>query len=578
MGLHFLTFGNAPWHRTVTTLCQEAKDLGIFETVRGFNEDDLPSDVKAYCGSRAKGYGYWAWKPAICVKILESAKDDDVFIYADAGCVFNPPAMGRLRDYATLVHDSRTGVLGFQMPPHKEIQWTKRELLRRLQCEDRDDILYSPQVEATCFVFTRRAAPFMNTWRFIAMETSLNIDNDLTIPQLPSFREHRNDQSIFSLLMKLHGGRILGWETWCWGDNESEYAMNPIWERRRKIATPGVYIPNSFAALAICDVVYNDANEYVLILEDRPINHTLEVSLKTRDGYIPFQATRDPDGMSLTFTCRYSEYSSSITIRISGTSKEYTLPVSLFPAFTGGILMSTLVWNEDAYVCQWIKYHKALGVDKFIIYDNVPGGYTVENALRAYIEDGTAIVIKWPFKWGRPNGEAAQQTQQTHTLHTFKGAKWIGFLDVDEYVNPQTESLQLSTILQSVLDSSSMKYEEVSGIRMVSRSFINSDNKEESGHAFLSITTCGEFERDARWKWFVNPNNVKVFSVHQVTIGLATCDASTDMLYFNHYRFLNKHAQSTGNYHHGQLRFVRGVPTSCVDDSIHRILDSLDVF
>jgi hypothetical protein len=235
MGLHFLTFGNAPWHASVATLCKEARGLGIFDTVRGFTEADLDPDILAYCTANPKGFGYWVWKPAICARILETANDDDVFLYADAGCVFNPPAIRRIADYVALVKKSTSGLVGFQMPPHIEIQWTKRELLQRFNCEERRDIVYSPQVEATAFVFSKKADALINTWRYIATETSVNIDNTITIPQNPMFKEHRNDQSIFSLLMKLYGGHILGWETWCWGETLAESAQNPIWELRRKL-------------------------------------------------------------------------------------------------------------------------------------------------------------------------------------------------------------------------------------------------------------------------------------------------------------------------------------------------------
>ena len=235
MKLHFLTFGNAPWHRTVNTLCQEVRELGIFDSVQGFTEADLDPDIRKYCDTHSKGYGYWIWKPVICAKRLETATDEDVFVYADAGCVFNPPAMARIQEYADIVTSSPRGILGFQMPPHEEIQWTKRELLRRFQCEQRMDILYSPQVEATAFVFTKRAMSLINTWSYIATESPLHIDNALTLPQFSQFREHRNDQSIFSLLMKLSGGHILGWETWCWGESVNEYKHHPIWEMRRKL-------------------------------------------------------------------------------------------------------------------------------------------------------------------------------------------------------------------------------------------------------------------------------------------------------------------------------------------------------
>jgi len=66
-------------------------------------------------------------------------------------------------------------------------------------------------------------------------KNTILINDELTIPQYPEFREHRHDQSILSLLLKLYGCKLLGWETWCWGEKEEDYAQNPIFEKRRKI-------------------------------------------------------------------------------------------------------------------------------------------------------------------------------------------------------------------------------------------------------------------------------------------------------------------------------------------------------
>jgi hypothetical protein len=234
MRYHFITFGNEPWHASVDRLCAEARALGVFDEVRGYTEADLSDEDKAYASANPRGYGYWRWKPAICLRHFETLAEGDVVVYADAGCVFNPPAKARLLEYAEMARTH--GIVGFQMT-HVERQWTKRELLQVFQCEHRPEIVNTGQVEATAFVFakTEHAARILRSWNAIPRWSPIAINDTVTIPQSSDFREHRHDQSIFSLLLKLYGAKLMGWETWCWGDSVRESATFPIWEARRKL-------------------------------------------------------------------------------------------------------------------------------------------------------------------------------------------------------------------------------------------------------------------------------------------------------------------------------------------------------
>ena len=237
MKYHFITFGNEPWHKSVDQLCIEARELRVFDTVHGYKEWDLSEYQLDFSKRNPRGFGFWTWKSELCLKRLEQIDSGDVVLYADAGCIFNPAAKARLLEYAILAQEH--GIVGFQMT-HIERIWTKRELLRYFQCEHRQDILQSGQVEATAFIFCKNdhIERFMRSWNMIPKVNPVLVNDELTTAQFPEFREHRHDQSIFSLIMKLHGGKLLGWETWCWSDNPNQDVGNPIWEKRRKITNP----------------------------------------------------------------------------------------------------------------------------------------------------------------------------------------------------------------------------------------------------------------------------------------------------------------------------------------------------
>jgi len=247
MKVYFITFGNEPWHASVQCLCEEARESGVFDVVRGYKESDLDEWNRTYCDNNPRGYGHWIWKSYVCLKTLEEAEEDDVIIYADAGCVLNHSAKQRLYEYIDMVTKSPYGIIGFQMT-HVERHWTKRELLHKFECDNRSDILDSGQIEATAFVLRKcpHAVDIIREWNSISKQDPFYINTTTVVQQHEGFREHRHDQSIFSLLLKTRGALVLGWETWCWSEHESQHAMNPIWEKRRKLASPKIHNSNKY--------------------------------------------------------------------------------------------------------------------------------------------------------------------------------------------------------------------------------------------------------------------------------------------------------------------------------------------
>jgi hypothetical protein len=240
MKTHFITFGNEPWKASVTRLCKEAELIGLFDTVQGYNESDLDEWTRSFCDSNPKGYGYFAWKSYVCMKTLERIEDDDVVVYADAGCMLNPRAKGRITEYFDMVK-AESGILGFQMT-WLEREWNKMELLSKFRCESRSDILDVGQIGAAAFVFRKcpNVCSLISDWNSIPKENPIYINDTNTMVQLPSFKEHRCDQSILSLLMKTRGAIILGWEPCCLDKTIDVYGNSPIWEARLGPAINGV--------------------------------------------------------------------------------------------------------------------------------------------------------------------------------------------------------------------------------------------------------------------------------------------------------------------------------------------------
>ena len=217
-----------------------------------------------------------------------------------------------------------------------------------------------------------------------------------------------------------------------------------------------------------------------------------------------------------------------------------TYSVNTFPKYKDEIIMTTILLNEDDYIIQWIEFHMKLGVTRFVLYDNGRNplkkdsvrrdvGYygirktsQLNELLQWYIIRGIVLIIDWPFS------ALFQPSSQAHALNAFRQARYIGFLDVDEYVNSK---VPLTVAFPKTCNHG--------GFRLLSKFFHNPDNKPEYGYDFLNIYTCEkEPKKNSYEKAFVHPPNVRIYCIHQISVGKPLV-VRNDM-YMNHYIFLNK--------------------------------------
>lgn len=98
------------------------------------------------------------------------------------------------------------------------------------------------------------------------------------------------------------------------------------------------------------------------------------------------------------------------------------------------------VLNEGRYIKEWIEYHRLVGVDKFYIFDN---GSTdnIKDILQKYIDEGIVELEYYP-------GKGKQLDMYYEGLKKCrKKAKYVGFIDLDEFVVPTDENKSLVEVL-----------------------------------------------------------------------------------------------------------------------------------
>ena len=127
-------------------------------------------------------------------------------------------------------------------------------------------------------------------------------------------------------------------------------------------------------------------------------------------------------------------------------------PRVLKPGSTGNVIVGCMK-NEAPYILEWIAYHRAIGVDNFLIYTND-------------CTDGTDLVLGRLMEMGlvehRNNDNWKGNSPQQYALNqalkepVIRNADWIIHIDVDEFINVRTGNGTLDDFLALVPDATNV--------------------------------------------------------------------------------------------------------------------------
>jgi len=307
-------------------------------------------------------------------------------------------------------------------------------------------------------------------------------------------------------------------------------------------STKDYYKPIFIDEYYIYDIFHND-NEQIIIISPSEINPLL-IKLYYNNIYIDFTINICPHNHTYIYICSFKHYLQEICLNIN--NKNINVNVNKYPVFKNEIIMSTEVKNEDEYIIQWINYHKLFGITRFIIYDN-SNNYNLGKLLEKYILDKTVVLFEWRYKLLLPiSGRSGQTTQQNHCIYAFQQCKYIGLFDIDEYINPQINNitnindLSLDNLFNNIIFNNGLNINNIGGFTLLNKDFLNPNNLDTDKYNFLNIYNCDNIVKSGREKNFIIPKNVNTFSIHMITKGKETYRINENIIYFNHYIFLNK--------------------------------------
>lgn len=328
-------------------------------------------------------------------------------------------------------------------------------------------------------------------------------------------------------------------------------------------------IPTHIPKYNIYDVLYNDMNQIVIVM---PFSkNTTPINIKLNDELFKRQICNKQHGCI--FTLFQPEYKDTINLTIQDNICE-NIKVNRYPIFKDRLIMSTMVYNEDNYIIQWIEYYLLLGISHFVIYDNSLSNEThsykstsiasdLNTLLDKYIKNNIVTLIEWSYKKRLSHGAQAtgQISQQNHSIYTFRTSKYIGLFDIDEYVNIPCE-MNIELYIDKIIKEKKINIDRYSAINIKCKLFYNPNNLPTDGYNFLKIYDCDKITTFGREKSFVIPKNDITYNIHNVSSGKPMYMANNSF-HFNHYYYLNK--TNRGN----QI-------TNLSDNSIQRITQLLD--
>ena len=283
---------------------------------------------------------------------------------------------------------------------------------------------------------------------------------------------------------------------------------------------------NSIDRFNIYDVLFNCDNEIVIVKAGPRMNCEIKIMEFT---HCNLKIDECPYGHTTIYRFSNVEFRENISLLIN--SEVFEVKINKYPDFNNQIVLSTEVKDEDDYIKQWIDFHHKLGIDKFIIYDNSDKN-TLSELLKKYVDEEKVVLIKWPFPlFTNENRRTGQTTQQNHSIHAFRSAKYIGFFDIDEYINMKNHN-SIPDLLSDLENDKDLS--GISGFQMLCKLFFNPEKKSTIGNDLFEISNCLDVSRHERQKNFIFPKNLNTFAVHIVTSGKPVITIDPDIAYFNH--------------------------------------------
>jgi hypothetical protein len=249
MKIFFLTFGGPSddYHDAAERLRNQAIEFNMFTKIYSYTEKDLMEDTEFFDKNsnfilnNPRGYGYWLWKPYLIKKTLEKMETGDMLLYLDSGCELNIHGKDKMQHFINLAQEKK--IIG-TIAGSTDCNYTKMDLIKYLKMDNNIELLIRPQMQACALLMQKCdiiVKLFNEMYEIGSNNYNLIDDSPSVATNYNIFREHRHDQSIFSLLVKKYNliNYDLNPTDWGYGLPASKIYLHygityPIWTCRNR--------------------------------------------------------------------------------------------------------------------------------------------------------------------------------------------------------------------------------------------------------------------------------------------------------------------------------------------------------
>ena len=110
---------------------------------------------------------------------------------------------------------------------------------------------------------------------------------------------------------------------------------------------------------------------------------------------------------------------------------------------TYNLAIVAIAKNEQDYIKEWVAFHKAMGVDKIILYDNDSTDDMVE-CIKPFIDEGYVI-------YNEIHGVKQQLNAYNDSLKYSKLFRYIAYIDCDEFLFPVNDNETVLSVIEKTI-------------------------------------------------------------------------------------------------------------------------------
>ncbi len=197
-----ISFGTVEYKGAIEALRHSALRVGGADEFRAFGESDVADLFARHPGhlDQSRGYGWWAWKPYLILKTLETLQDGDVVVYCDSTMVFRQPVSAVVDAWTSPVVVPRLG--GWSANDYRNARWTKKATFDKMGVDPRAG--EDGQLHAAFQVYRNGpdARTFVREYLRWCLDLDVVCDAGKDLPGIDGgpVKDHRHDQSVLSLL------------------------------------------------------------------------------------------------------------------------------------------------------------------------------------------------------------------------------------------------------------------------------------------------------------------------------------------------------------------------------------------